>query len=184
MTESSVLHRIAAGDPAAMQDFQDRYGQLVWTLARRSSPNLHDAEDAVQEIFLEVWKSAARYDATIAAESTFIVTIARRRLIDRARRRGARPAAEAFADQDLVPARPVVDRVELADESRRVHDAFQTLRVEQQKVLELALLQGRTHTQISEQTGMPLGTVKSLARRGLMRIREALGIVVDEGGAR
>lgn len=179
MTESDVLCRIASGDADAMRVFQERYGGLVWTLARRASPDLQDAEDAVQEIFLEVWRSASRYDAALGAESTFIATIARRRLIDRGRRRAARPRLEAMPEAETLAADPKPDRSEIADEARRVADAFQSLRSEQQRVLELSLMHGQSHAEISAQTGMPLGTVKSLARRGLMRVREALGVGSD-----
>ena len=82
-------------------------------------------------------------------------------------------APAAGPEQTLISA---VDRVEIADEAQRVSAVLRTLRPEQQKVLELSLVHGRSHSQISEQTGMPLGTVKSLARRGLMKVRRALGV--------
>ncbi len=176
MNRESVLHQIADGDPTAMSTVLDRYSGLVWSLARKFSPNLHDAEDAVQEIFLELWRSASRFDPAIAGEATFVAMIARRRLIDRNRRRAAQPTTTAMAEGDPYAAESEPDRAEIADETRMVTAAFGTLRPEQKRVLELALVHGHTHTQISEQTGMPLGTVKSLARRGLMKVREALGL--------
>lgn len=187
-SEPFILKQIATGDPEAMRLFQERFGAMVWTLARRNSPSLHDAEDAVQEIFLEVWKHAGRFDASLGSEATFVATIARRRLIDRGRRRAAQPRAEAIENSDFLPAEPVADRAEVLDEARKVGEVLDSLRAEQRRVLEMTLLEGQTHTQISSATGMPLGTVKSLARRGLMRVREALGIaaVPDsiDGGAR
>ena len=76
-----ILERIAAGDPAAVDDCLRSYGGLVWSLARRFSPNHAEAEDAVQEIFIDVWRSAARFDRQRASENTYITMIARRRLI-------------------------------------------------------------------------------------------------------
>jgi RNA polymerase sigma-70 factor (ECF subfamily) len=182
MPETYILHQIAAGEPRAMDAFLDRYSGLVWSLARRQSPSPQDAEDAVQEIFLEIWKSAGRYDPSVAAEQTFVAMIARRRLIDRARRLKRRPKADALPEPEIIADDLQPDRVEIADEARRVTAVLQTLRPEQQKVLELSLVHGRSHSQISEQTGMPLGTVKSLARRGLMKVRRALGIDLPADG--
>ena len=89
-----VLPRIAAGDPAAVADCIARYGGLVWSLARRFLGNMTDAEDAVQDVFIELWKNAARYDPGLASEPTYITMIARRRLIDRKRRTGRVPPAQ------------------------------------------------------------------------------------------
>lgn len=176
MTDSCILHQIAAGEPSAMGAFLDRYSGLVWSLARRHTPTPQDAEDATQEIFLEIWKSAGRYDPEVAAEQTFVAMIARRRLIDRSRRQKRHPKPGGLPEPELIAADSDPDRVEIADEAQRVSAVMQTLRPEQQKVLELSLVHGRSHSQISEQTGMPLGTVKSLARRGLMKVRRALGV--------
>jgi RNA polymerase sigma-70 factor (ECF subfamily) len=82
----AILKRIAAGDKTAVQDCLDSYGGLVWSLARRMSPNTNEAEDAVQEIFIDVWKNAARFDESQSSETTFVAMIARRRLIDRLRK--------------------------------------------------------------------------------------------------
>ncbi len=176
MTSSCILHEIAEGKASAMDDFLNRYSGLVWSLARRHSPSPQDAEDAVQEIFLEVWRSAGRYDPTVAAEQTFIAMIARRRLIDRARRLGRSPKPEALPEPEIVAAEDAPDSVEIHDEAQKIAAVLATLRPEQQQVLELSLVQGKSHSQISEQTGMPLGTVKSLARRGLIKVRRALGV--------
>ena len=85
----TVLQRMASGDPAAVRECMDRYGSLVWSLARRLSRTASDAEDAAQEIFLDIWRSAARYDAARGSDQVFVATIARRRLIDRMRKKNA-----------------------------------------------------------------------------------------------
>ena len=113
------------------------------------------------------------------------MTIARRRLIDRARRLGRRPAIALLEEAGDVAAEPIPDRTEVDDEVRRAQAALQQLRPEQRQVLELSLAEGRTHTEIAAAVGIPLGTVKSHARRGLMRLRTLLGVeAVDEGGLR
>src|SRR5436190_14026687 len=92
--EAPLLGRVAAGDEAAVRECLARYGGLVWSIARRFEPS--DAEDAVQEIFLDLWKSAARFDRAVASETAFVAMIARRRLIDRRRTRGRRPTLDAM----------------------------------------------------------------------------------------
>ena len=88
---SSVLQPIASGDPAAVRECLDQYGALVWSLARRLSRTAADAEDATQEIFLDIWRSAGRFDASQGSDRVFIAIIARRRLIDRLRKTTAEP---------------------------------------------------------------------------------------------
>lgn len=175
MTDT-LLPKIAAGDPNAVENFLRRHSHMVWGLARRFCRSAEDAEDATQEIFVDVWKSAARYDANAGSEVTFLMTIARRRLIDRARRQGRRPSADLLEDASILPAPQVADRAEFHDEVHRAQDALAQLRPEQREVLDLALGQGRTHQEISAAIGIPLGTVKSHARRGLIRLREMLGV--------
>jgi len=105
-------------------------------------------------------------------------------LIDRARREGRRPPIELLADVDPANPAPEPDRAELGDEVARARQALAQLRPEQRRVLELSLSEGRTHQEIASAIGIPLGTVKSHARRGLIRLRQMLGLPVDapEGG--
>ena len=100
-SEATLLQRIAAGDPSAVEGCLAKYRGLVWSIARRFAGNYADAEDAVQEVFIELWRHAARFDPALASESTFIGTIARRRLIDRKRRQSSRPQA-APMNADLI----------------------------------------------------------------------------------
>jgi RNA polymerase sigma-70 factor (ECF subfamily) len=163
---------------AAMQSCMDTYGGLMWSLARRFCPTASEAEDAVQEAFISVWENAERYDPSKGAEVTFVAMIARRRLIDRGRRyqRHERVIAEVRA-QERPPEesqREVNPVAATVDEAGRAMEAMASLNESQQRVLRLAIHQGLTHEQISVATDLPLGTVKTHARRGLMRIREML----------
>lgn len=178
-----LLPQIAIGDPTAVDAFLKRHSSMVWGLARRFCRSAQDAEDATQDIFVEVWRSAGRYDPTAGSETTFLMTIARRRLIDRARRQGRRPPAELLDDAGTIAAPVQQDRAELDDEVQRAQQALAQLRPEQREVLDLALGHGRTHQEIAAAIGIPLGTVKSHARRGLMRLREMLGVDPQAGGA-
>lgn len=169
-----VLQRVASNDPKAFRDALDQFGGLVWSLARRFSLNDADAEDAVQEIFLDVWRSAVRYDPQVASEATFIAMIARRRLIDRARRSGRRPQGQALSDLEASEPAGSTPPAELRDDAARALDALGRLSPEQQRVLRLSVMHGLSHERIAEATGLPLGTVKTHARRGLIRLRELL----------
>lgn len=171
-----ILPDVAAGRREAIDVCLRRYSGAVWSLARRLSPTEQDAEDAVQDVFLDLWRSADRFDPRMGSEMTFVMTIARRRLIDRGRRRSRAPATEALAEPEVLPATAEPDVVEMGDEVARIREAMARLRPEQREVLTLSLVQGHSHQQVAERTGMPLGTVKSHARRGLMRIRDMLGV--------
>jgi RNA polymerase sigma-70 factor (ECF subfamily) len=183
----SLLQQIAAGDAASVAEFVRRHTGAIWNLARRFCAGPEDAEDASQEILLEIWKSAERYDPRVGSETTFALTIARRRLIDRLRRRGRQPAPALLADQDVAaPEHDTSQQAETGDEVARAKAALQQLRPEQRTVLQLSLAEGRTHQEIAAAIGIPLGTVKSHARRGLVRLRELLGASPDtrpDGGA-
>ena len=176
----TLLPKIASGDPTAIETFLKRHSGMVWGLARRFCRSAEDAEDATQEIFVDVWKSAARYDSDAGSEVTFLMTIARRRLIDRARRQGRRLSPDLLEDAGIIASPEEDDRAELHDEVARAQAAMSQLRPEQREVLDLALGHGRTHQEISAAIGIPLGTVKSHARRGLIKLREMLG--VRDGG--
>ena len=154
----------------------DKYGGLVWSIARRMLRDVAEAEDAVQEIFIDIWKNAARYDGSIASEATFIAVLARRRLIDRIRRSARRVSAGSLDDVLLEPFTRADKTIETCIEAEQAAEAMRQLRPEQQQVLRLSIIQGMSHQEISEATGMPLGTVKTHVRRGLMQVREMLGL--------
>lgn len=170
---ASILQRVAAGEAGAINECLNRFHGLVWSLTRKLGAPAADAEDAVQEIFLDLWKSAPRFDPSIASETTFVAMIARRRLIDRGRRRMRRPEAMMIEESVASPSTES-DPVEVREAAAVVQDAFRTLRPEQQRVLQLSIHHGCSHEQIATATGLPLGTVKTHARRGLIRLRQVL----------
>jgi len=170
-----LLPKVAKGEPQAVRACIDRFGGLVWSLARRMCPTDAQAEDAVQEIFVEIWKNAYRYDERVASETAFVAMLARRRLIDRRRREGRRLDKQALVD-DAGPAQPSrLAPIEDSDAVRKASDALTRLSDEQQRVLRLSIFQGLSHEKIATSTGLPLGTVKTHARRGLIKLRELLG---------
>lgn len=175
MTEP-LMTRIARGDNAAVTEVMEQYGSLVWAIARRLTRNPSDAEDAVQEIFTDVWRSAHRYDAAAGSEKVFITTIARRRLIDRMRRVANRIQTESSDVLDELGFHTPDTAAEVSVEAEQAARVVARLRPEQRKVIELGLLHGLSHSDIAAVTGMPLGTVKTFMRRGLIQVREMMGI--------
>ena len=172
--QDPLLTRVADGDQEAVEECLNRYGNLVWSLARKFTPNRADAEDAVQEVFIDLWSSAARYDSSKASETTFIAMLARRRLIDRFRKSKRQPPTEVlsaeadFEHPDLLP------DVALKDEASRAARLIRTLKPEQQQVIKLAVYEGHTHQGVADALQIPLGTVKTHLRRGLLKVREAM----------
>ena len=172
----SLLKRVADGDSGAVKEVMDQFGGLVWSLARRSCFNPADAEDATQEIFLDIWKSAGRYDESKGSETLFVAMIARRRLIDRIRRQGREPQMEDVDAPGFELAGSTSLDGETVSEAALAAQAVATLKPAQQRVLELGLLQGLSHSEIADVTGMPLGTVKTQMRRGLIKVRELMQV--------
>ncbi len=174
----SPIQRVAQGEADAVRACIEAYGGLVWSLARRLAGS--EAEDAVQEVFVDLWRNAKRFDPAVASDVTFVAMIARRRLIDRLRARGRRkdgPGAEQVSEELVDPA---ANRAEVCAEAALASRAVDELRPEQRQVLLLSTHQGMSHEEIAAALGMPLGTVKSHARRGLVRVRELLEL--DDGG--
>jgi RNA polymerase sigma-70 factor (ECF subfamily) len=160
---------------AAVQACIDEYGGLIWSLARRLCASPAEAEDAVQEVFIALWQNAEKYDETKGTEVTFVAMIARRRLIDSGRKHQRRQRLIEEAGTQARP-EPIDTRQRLAqaEEARQAAEAMERLSEDQQRVLKLAIHQGLTHEEIANTTGLPLGTVKTHARRGLIRVRELL----------
>ena len=170
----ALLPRVAVGDRDAVEACLERYGNLVWSLARRLTSNRTDAEDAVQEIFIDLWTHAARFDPDKASETTFVAMVARRRLIDRLRRSGREPSMEEIEAADQVaPVDAAADLIH-RDEAARARKLIEALRPEQRRVIKLSVFHGHTHQSIADKLNLPLGTVKTHLRRGLLRVRDGL----------
>ena len=172
----SVLQRIASGESGAVRECIDEYGALVWSLARRLSRSHADAEDATQEIFLDIWRSASRFDSAQGSDKVFIAMIARRRLIDRLRKTSSEPPMDPVDVLDAVAWSDPGTASEISLEAEQAARALMELRPEQRQVLELGLLHGLSQSEIAERLQMPLGTVKSFMRRGLIKVREFLNV--------
>lgn len=177
----SLLQRVAAGDRAAVRECIDRFGGLVWSLARRGGFSDAEAEDAVQEIFIELWRYAGRYDPVVASEAAFVAMISRRRLIDRRRRASRRPDQQPMPEH-AAAAEAGYEGAQTSEEARRAARAMEQLAPDQQRVLRLSIMHGLSHEKIATALNMPLGTVKTHARRGLTRVREMLGALADPAG--
>lgn len=168
-----ILARVAAGDERAVRECVAAFGGMLWTLAQRWSSDAADAEDAVQEIFYEIWKHAARFDPAKASERGFVAMIARRRLIDRARKRQREVTLDAMPEGFDAPDESPDhgEQVVGVMEARAVLEQLTPL---QRRFIERHLLDGRTHEEIAQESSVPLGTVKSHIRRGLLKARALL----------
>lgn len=174
-SDDDILLAAADGGPDAFAACVDRFGGLVWSLALRMMRDRTDAEDAVQEVFAELWRSAHRFDPAGGNARSFVAAIARRRLIDRIRvrerhRRDGAPLVDEPTSLRHDPSR----RALIDDEACAAIEALSSLRPEQQEVIRLALHESWTHERIAEHLGAPVGTVKTHMRRGLLRLRDLL----------
>jgi RNA polymerase sigma-70 factor (ECF subfamily) len=170
---TSVLDRVAHGDSRAARECIDRFGALVWSIARRLTSTPADTEEAVREIFVDVWRSAARYHPELGSEEVFIAMIARRRLIGRMRRAAHSDLARSSDDNNSLGQGDPSHWV--CDEARGARQAIMLLRPELRRVLELGVLQGLSHSEIAHRLQLPLETVKTLMTRGLVQLREFMG---------
>ena len=173
-TPECLLQRIARGEAAAVEACMQRHAPLVWSLAKRMTRDVSTLEELVQEIFVDIWRSASRYDPAVASEATFIATIARRRVIDR-QRRAARASTVELPEESLAAEpEPDLSSVDARDEAQRAVRALERIKPEQRRLILMAVVEGLTHQEIATSTGLPLGTIKSHIRRGLDRTAQIL----------
>jgi RNA polymerase sigma-70 factor (ECF subfamily) len=174
------MERICGRDPGALEEFYDRHASLVYAICLRVLRDAREAEEVLQEVFLEVWRRVERYDAGRASPRVYLVQVSRSRALDRLRRNrrrsdlGRRALAEADAGiDDAVCAEPLpIDGAIAAQEGRRIRIALRALPESQRRALMLAFFDGLSHSEIAEALGEPLGTVKTRIRKGLLRMRE------------
>jgi RNA polymerase sigma-70 factor, ECF subfamily len=179
-TDEELIARLA-DDPSALGPLYDRHGRLVYGLALAILRNADEAQDLTQEVFLSLCGSEL-YDPRRGAVGAFLTTLVRSRGIDRLRRRTRRTrllrAQWEVAPPPVQPPLPQ-DRVALAECAGRVRAALGDLPETERRALEMAYYQGLTQAEIAEDLGVPLGTVKSWCRRGLMSLKRTLGDLVE-----
>ncbi|MCE9620540.1 MAG: sigma-70 family RNA polymerase sigma factor [Planctomycetes bacterium] len=180
------MSKVASGDEAAIAQLYDAFGALVFKSARQVLTRRAEAEDAVQDIFVQLWKTADRFDFRRARLVTWVMLITRRHLIDKLRRKGSRPETLGF-DAENTSFRQLNERSNDAAQPMVASESKKALRAKvamlpelQREVIERAYLNGFTLREVSEQLNVPLGTVKSALSRGLGRLRERIGGTAEE----
>lgn len=170
----TILQRIARADKTAFEECVNCYGDFVWSLARKFTKTREDTEDAVQEIFIDIWKNAARFDPAKSPESAFIWLIARRRLIDQLRKYTRLPQ-NSYPENALVKlASDSHKKLQVYVEMKSAVDALNKLKPREKQVVRMAIYEGMSHGEIAASIGLPLGTVKSRMRQGLKKIRSSI----------
>ncbi len=180
LADEELMQLVYRGRAAAFEVIYDRHSDAAFSLAYRMCGQRALAEDVVQEGFLSLWRSGARYDRGRGSVRTWVLGIVHNRAIDALRRRTVRDRGrisdEGVEERIAAPERERTD-VEFArrDEAREVRDALERLPDEQSRVIELAYFGGLTHVEIASVLGAPVGTVKGRMRLGLAKMRMALG---------
>ena len=167
---------MAGGDEAALSELYNRYRLILFGLLLRILHSRAEAEDCLQEVFLQVWRQAAAFDEARGRPFTWLVTMARSRAIDRlralsSRDRTAQDAARATVEET---SDAVTDAIR-SEQAAVVRKALDALPAEQRRVLELAYFDGLTQSEIAARLNQPLGTIKTRTRTAMMKLRELLG---------
>jgi len=173
-----LLVATASGDRDAFSRLYDETAARVFGLVRRVLVDAAQAEEVTQDVFLEAWQTASRFDPTRGAAISWLLTLAHRRAVDRVR------SVQASRERDLkagvrdldVPVDDVAEAAEIAVEHERVSGALAGLSPAQRECLSLAYYDGCTQSEIAARLGLPLGTVKTRLRDGMIRLRELLGV--------
>lgn len=178
VSDEDLLLAVSRGDQAAFADMFERFGGSVFGVIKRVVRDPSQSEEVTQEVMVEVWRTAARFDPDRGTAQTYILTMAHRRAIDRVRseqasrdrtdRIGVRDQSRAFDE--------VSEAVELRFEHQQVREALTALTELQREAVELAYYGGHTYREVAELLDTPLGTVKTRMRDGLIRLRDAMGV--------
>ena len=175
LSDEALVALAARSEHPALAELYDRYGRSAYGLARRIVRDDTLAEDAVQEAFLALWRTASRFVPERGKASTWILTLVHRRAVDLVRREERRRAAPLEGTEEPDERALAADEeIELSDRRRLVQEALRQLPDEQREALELAYYGGLTQTELAERLGVPLGTIKSRMFTGLRRLRDLL----------
>ena len=180
------MSKVASGDEAAIAELYDAFGALVFKSARQVLTRRAEAEDAVQDIFVQLWKTADRFDFRRARLVTWVMLLTRRHLIDKLRRKSSRPETLGFEPENASfkqlneRSNEVTKPMVVSEGNSAIHAKIAELPELQREVIERAYLKGFTLREVSEQLNVPLGTVKSALSRGLTRLRDRIGGSAEE----
>ena len=183
IADREMLLRVSHGDQAAFSELYDRLSGPLYSLALKMLGDPSDAQDALQEVFVQIWSRAKTYDSEKSSVFSWAVLMTRSRAIDRLRARDRRlrvvagPATDEtmLADAtDASTAESAADTVDKNDETARVRSLLNNLPSEQRQAIDLAFFGHLTHHEIAARLGQPLGTIKARIRRGLLKLREQI----------
>jgi RNA polymerase sigma-70 factor (ECF subfamily) len=178
VSADDLLSRVATGDQAAFADLYDELSGRVLGLVTRLLRDRAQSEEVTQEVFLEVWQQAARFDQSRGSAASWVLTMAHRRAVDRVR------ASQSSRDRDTkigirdfeTDFDSVSESVEIRLEHERVSRALSRLTEFQRQAVQLAYYGGFSHSEMAEKLGVPIGTVKTRLRDGMIRLRDEMGV--------
>lgn len=175
-SDTDLFLALKAGQTSALERLYDRYSGLVYGLALKILTNPEEAADLTQEVFIFLWQQA-KYDSDRGRFDSFLMMLTRSRAIDRLRHRTSRfkflQRQRRFIPKEESTVSPL-DKVSLLEQSQRIQTAMTQLSDDERQVLELAYYRGLSQSEIAEQFNIPLGTVKTRSRRGLVKLRQIL----------
>ena len=181
MLDQEMIARIGRRDQSAFSPVYDRLSGPLYSLAMKMLGDPAEAQDALQDVFLQIWSRAATYDPEQSSVFSWAVLLTRSRVIDRLRARGRRSRVVVASTEETPPAEAdastvesAADTVEKNDAAARVRDVLKNLPSEQRDAIELAFFEDLSHHEIAARLEQPLGTVKARIRRGLLKLRERL----------
>lgn len=175
VSDVELIAAIARRDEQALALLYDRYKVILFGLVLRILHSRQEAEDVLQEVFLQVWNKAVDFDEARGRPFTWLVTLTRSRAIDRLRSLASRErVAQNAAHETMGETSDAIKDAIRSEEGRVVRDALQELPEEQRRVLELAYFEGLTQSEVANRLGTPLGTVKTRMRSGMTKLRELL----------
>jgi RNA polymerase sigma-70 factor (ECF subfamily) len=170
LDDATLLALVQRGDEGAMASLFDRYSKVVYSVALRVLRDPASAEDVLQEIFMQVWRSPESFVATRGSLGGWLAVVSRNRSIDALRRKRPTESVDEIA---LASPYDLADEAERHSMMEKARTVMVTLPAEQRKTLEMAFFDGLTHSEIAEMTGDPLGTVKTRIRSALLSLRKA-----------
>lgn len=178
LSREDLLARIASGDRAAFAELYDQVAPRIFGLIRRVLVDQAQSEEVTQEVFLEIWQTADRYSPAKGSALTWMLTMSHRRAVDRIRASQAgRDRAMKIGMRDYEREfDSVSESVEITMENERVKSAMQSLTDLQREAITLAYYRGLTHSEVADYLHIPIGTVKTRLRDGMIRLRDAMGV--------